>query len=350
MQDGRPTPAVLRVDVFLLAGQFPGTAHTEALRNAVSYAVMAEEAGFDGVWIAEHHFLSYGVCPSAIALAGFLLASTRRIRVGTAACILSNRHPVALGEEAVLLDAVSGSRFDLGVGRGGPWIDLDVFGTGLDRYTHAFTETLDLLLAWLSGRESVGADGPRFRFPPVEVVPRPVGVVPVWVAATGSATTALAAARGLPLLLGMHADTAQKGGLLADYTAGGGSADAPHAAAHLAYVADTTAAARATLRATMPGWLATTAGYRRIDDSPPPDRDPHTYLNRLLDMHPVGNPQHCIARLHDAVAATGIRRLLLMVEGAGDPVATLENIHRLGSEVLPELRRRIDRPAAPVAV
>lgn len=60
----------LRLDLFLLAGQFPGTDHTDTLRTVVDYARAAEAAGFDGVWLAEHHFISYGVCPSATVLAG----------------------------------------------------------------------------------------------------------------------------------------------------------------------------------------------------------------------------------------------------------------------------------------
>jgi alkanesulfonate monooxygenase SsuD/methylene tetrahydromethanopterin reductase-like flavin-dependent oxidoreductase (luciferase family) len=326
----------VRVDVFLLAGQFPGTTAGQALREALRYALAAQRAGFDGVWIAEHHFIRYGTCPSALAFAAYVLGRTERIRVGTAACILSNRHPVALAEEAVLLDELSGGRLDLGVARGGPWIDLEVFGTGLDRYRHGFAEALDLLLAWLSstGTGSVGADGRFFRFPPVAVVPAPCRPVPVWVAATGESTAELAAARGLPLLLGMHATAEQKRRLLDHH----GVAGCGHASAHLAYVADTRAQAETVLRAAMPGWLATTAEYVRIDASlPGPARDPDAYLDHLLDIHPVGPPDLCVRRLADTVATTGVRRLLLMVEGAGDPERTLANIARLGAEVIPQL-------------
>jgi alkanesulfonate monooxygenase SsuD/methylene tetrahydromethanopterin reductase-like flavin-dependent oxidoreductase (luciferase family) len=332
----------VRVDVFLLAGQFPGMTHAQALGNAVAYALAAEQAGFDGVWIAEHHFISYGACPSALAFAANLLGRTTRIRVGTAACILSNRHPVALAEEALVLDELSGGRLDLGVARGGPWIDLDVFGTGLPRYSDGFAESLDLLLTWLSGTETVGADGEFFRFPPVPVVPLPRRPVPVWVAATGAPTAALAATRALPLLLGMHATTADKRALLDDYHAHATHdrpPGVPHASAHVAYVADTLAQAQGTLRAAMPDWLATTAQYVRIDGGTGPARDPHAYLEHLLDIHPVGPPELCVQRLADTVAATGTRRLLLMVEGAGDRDATLANIARLGTDVLPSLAR-----------
>jgi alkanesulfonate monooxygenase SsuD/methylene tetrahydromethanopterin reductase-like flavin-dependent oxidoreductase (luciferase family) len=343
-QGDRPPPVPLRVDVFLLAGQFPGASHAEALRNAVSYALAAERAGFDGVWIAEHHFISYGVCPSALAFAGHLLGHTQKLRVGTAACILSNRHPVALAEEAVLLDELSGGRLDLGVARGGPWIDLDVFGTGLARYQGGFPESLDLLLAWLSGAEQVGADGPLFRFPPVTVVPRPRRPVPVWVAATSPPTAALAAARGLPLLLGMHATVQDKRRLLDRYAEQERSG-LPHASAHVAYVTDTVIEAQDALRAAMPGWLATTTQYRRIDGATGPARDPGAYLEHLLDIHPVGPPALCVQRLAQAVAATGARRLLLMVEGAGDPARTVANIGRLGTQVIPQLRALINSPS-----
>ncbi len=163
----------MKLGLFLLAGQFPGMTEGEALAGAVGHAVAAEEAGLASVWFAEHHFITYGVCSSAVALAGNVLGRTSRITVGTGVCMLANRHPVALAEETALLDHVSGGRFALGVGRGGPWVDLEVFGTGLARFEDGFGESLDLLLAALE-RAPVSADGRFFRFRPVPVVPRPV--------------------------------------------------------------------------------------------------------------------------------------------------------------------------------
>jgi alkanesulfonate monooxygenase SsuD/methylene tetrahydromethanopterin reductase-like flavin-dependent oxidoreductase (luciferase family) len=161
-----------------------------------------------------------------------------------AAAILSNRHPVALAEEAALLDAVSGGRFDLGVARGGPWVDLEVFGAGLHRYTTGFPESLDLLLHALSGRERLAAGGSIFRFREVSIVPRPPRPLPVWVAATSPSTVDTAARRGLPLLLGMHDDDTAKAAILARHAhaataAGHDPAGTAHASAHLAFVADT---------------------------------------------------------------------------------------------------------------
>jgi alkanesulfonate monooxygenase SsuD/methylene tetrahydromethanopterin reductase-like flavin-dependent oxidoreductase (luciferase family) len=198
----------LKLGLFLLAGQQPGMTQGEALGAAMEAALVAERAGLASVWIAEHHFISYGVCPSAIAFAANVLRRTGRITVGTAVRMLSNRHPVAVAEETALLDHLSGGRFDLGVGRGGPWVDLEVFGTGLARYEQGFGESLDLLLSCLE-RGSVAADGERcrfFRFREVPLVPRPSTVPrpPVAVAATTIGTVELAAARGLACPTELH--------------------------------------------------------------------------------------------------------------------------------------------------
>ncbi|MGH9008376.1 MAG: LLM class flavin-dependent oxidoreductase, partial [Acidimicrobiia bacterium] len=182
----------MKLGLFLLAGQFPGMTEGEALAGAVDNAVTAEQAGLDSVWFAEHHFITYGVCPSAVALAANVLGRTSRIRVGTGVCMLSNRHPVALAEETALLDHVSGGRFELGVGRGGPWVDLEVFGTGLARFEDGFAESLDLLLGGLEGGQVAASDAAArfFHFRPVALVPRPATRPrpPVVVAATTPAT------------------------------------------------------------------------------------------------------------------------------------------------------------------
>jgi alkanesulfonate monooxygenase SsuD/methylene tetrahydromethanopterin reductase-like flavin-dependent oxidoreductase (luciferase family) len=333
----------MRIGVFLLAAGFPGRSHGEVLSATVSAAVAAERAGFDDVWIAEHHFMTYGVCPSAITLAAFVLGRTEQIVVGTAVSVLSTTHPVALAEQAALLDQVSGGRFRLGVGRGGPWVDLEVLGTGLERYENSFAESLDLLLAALS-QERVSASGPTFRFREVAVVPRPRTRPhpPVIVACTAPGTAALAAARGLPMLLGMHAGDSEKREMVAHYAATRGErAPVPHMAAVLAYAASTRAEAQRRLRAELPRWLSQgLAGYVPVDDRPYTPRDPHQYADLLCRIHPAGTAGDCVRSLAATIEHTGIEHLILMVEGAGHPERTCANIARLGRDVLPPLRAR----------
>ncbi|MEV2267937.1 LLM class flavin-dependent oxidoreductase [Nonomuraea africana] len=356
----------MRIGIFLIAAQFPGMRPGQVLRDTVEAVVAAEEAGFDDAWIAEHHFMSYGVCPSAITMAAMALGRTSRIHLGTAVSVLSTQHPVALAEQAAMLHHLSGGRFTLGVGRGGPWVDLEVFGTGLPRFERGFAESLDVLCAAL-GRDRVSAEGEFFAFREVEMVPS-ARLTPV-VACTSQETTRLAAERGLPMLLGMHIDDEEKAAAIASYEAtrhstlsddGPGKGGGPgkgdglgeggglgagegvaHVAAAVGFVGDSTARAVRELREAMPKWLEPgLAGYVPVDGHARPARDVGKYVEFLTEVHPVGDADHCVAAIERTREVTGIEHLILMVEGAGDMARTLENIRRLGAEVLPRLSSR----------
>ncbi|MGJ6968428.1 LLM class flavin-dependent oxidoreductase [Streptosporangium sp. G11] len=332
----------VRIGIFLVAAGFPGRPQGRVLRDCVEAIAVAEEAGFDDAWIAEHHFMSYGVCPSAATLAAVALGRTRTIGVGTAVSVLSTQHPVALAEQAAMLHHLSGGRFTLGVGRGGPWVDLEVFGTGLERFERGFAESLDLLCRALEQR-TVSAEGEFFRFREVAMVPA-ASMRPV-VACTSPETTRLAAARGLPMLLGMHVDDAGKAAMLAGYDAARPPAPgaappgaARHVAAVVGYVADSTRAAVRELKAAMPRWLEPGLdGYVPVDGRRRPVRDVGEYVDFLTGVHPVGDADHCVETIRRTREATGLEHLILMVEGAGEHARTLENIRRLGAEVLPRL-------------
>ena len=345
----------MRIGSFVLAAQFPGQRHTDALHRSVRTAEVSEESGLDSVWLAEHHFVPYGTCPSAVTLAALLLGRTRRIRVGTAVSVLPTQHPVALGEQAALLHLTSGGRFTLGVGRGGPWVDLEVFGTGVEAYESGFPESLALLLRWLR-EPRVGSSSGRYVFRDVPVVPLPAegdgpggaGSGPeVVVACTSPATVRLAAEHGLPMLLGMHCDDQEKAAMVALWRAHAREAGrsheevlaAGHVAAGVAQIADRTAEAEQQLRRSLPGWLRQGLGaHVTVDGRHRPMRDPLPYTELLCSLHPVGTPERCADRLAATARRTGITRFALLVEGSGDLASTEENVRRLGAEVLPQLR------------
>lgn len=341
----------MRVGSFVLAAQFPGQGQGEALHRAVRSAEVAEEAGLDSVWLAEHHFVPYGTCPSAVTLAALLLGRTRRIRVGTAVSVLPTVHPVALGEQAALLHMTSGGRFSLGVGRGGPWVDLEVFGAGVEAYEKGFPESLDLLVRWLR-EPSVGASGERFRFREVPVVPRPSESLTeeegpeVIVACTSPASVRLAAERGLPMLLGMHVGDEEKAEMVALWRQYARAAGRPpeevlgagHVSAGVCQIADRRTDAVEALVKAMPGWLKQGLdAHMTVDGRPRRMRDPVAYTELLCGLHPVGTPRLCVDRLAATSERTGISRFALLVEGSGDLAATEDNLRRLGAEVLPHL-------------
>ncbi|CAM5315346.1 hypothetical protein STANM309S_02296 [Streptomyces tanashiensis] len=303
---------------------------------------MAEEAGLDSVWLAEHHFVPYGVCPSAVTLAALLLGRTRRLRVGTAVSVLPTVHPVALGEQAALLHLTSGGRFTLGVGRGGPWVDLEVFGAGLEAYEKGFPESLDLLLRWLT-EPRVGAAGERFAFREVPVVPRPDELIGGAAsrgggglhlaeerAARGRARTADAARHALRRR-GQGRDGRSLGPVRAGGRAGPGRRSARTAAGHVsagvAQLADRRADAAEALVKAMPGWLRQGLdAHVTVDGRHRAMRDPVAYTELLCGLHPVGTPRLAADRLAATAERTGITRFALLAEGSGDLAATEENV------------------------
>jgi alkanesulfonate monooxygenase SsuD/methylene tetrahydromethanopterin reductase-like flavin-dependent oxidoreductase (luciferase family) len=194
--------------------------------------------------------------------------------------------------------------------------------------------------------QRVSGHGERFAFRTVPMVPRPFTQPrpPVAVACTSTATVELAARRGLPMLLGMHIGDQDKAAMVAHYAriaraAGHDPTAVEHVSTVLAHVAETREEAVRELRAAMPGWLAAgLAAHIPVDDRPGPSRDPHQYTDMLCALHPVGSPEECVQRLLTSAERTGIRHVIMMVEGAGTAEHTLTTIERLGTQVLPRLR------------
>jgi alkanesulfonate monooxygenase SsuD/methylene tetrahydromethanopterin reductase-like flavin-dependent oxidoreductase (luciferase family) len=229
-------------------------------------------------------------------------------------------------------------------------VDLEVFGAGLAAYEEGFPESLDLLLRWLSSAR-VGADGERFAFREVAVVPGPDELEgppgpPVVVACTSPGSVRLAAERGLPMLLGMHAGDEEKAQMVAAWRAEaratGHSPDlvmgAAHVSAGVVQIADSREAAVEALSKAMPGWLHRgLAAHETVDGRSRPMRDPMDYTDLLCGLHPVGPPGLCADRLLATAERTGITRFALLAEGSGDLALTEENLARLGSDVLPQL-------------
>jgi len=95
--------------------------------SGLEQMLAAEALGYSSVWIAEHHFNDYGLCPAPPVLAAFVAARTTSLRLGMGVSLLPLHHPVDLAEELAVLDVVSGGRLDVGIGRGGTLQDYQTF-------------------------------------------------------------------------------------------------------------------------------------------------------------------------------------------------------------------------------
>jgi alkanesulfonate monooxygenase SsuD/methylene tetrahydromethanopterin reductase-like flavin-dependent oxidoreductase (luciferase family) len=132
----------------------------------------ADDDGFSSAVFAEHHFFDDGWVPRPMLLAAAAAAGTKRLRVGPNIVILPLHHPVAVAEEAAVLDLVSGGRAVLGVGLG--WIRREYAGFGVDYDGRArlYERSLRLLRRLLAG-ETVDSEDDRYPFSEAAVRPLP---------------------------------------------------------------------------------------------------------------------------------------------------------------------------------
>jgi alkanesulfonate monooxygenase SsuD/methylene tetrahydromethanopterin reductase-like flavin-dependent oxidoreductase (luciferase family) len=178
--------------------------------RAIERFGIMDRGGYDGVWLAEHHFSGFSVCPSVHMMATMAAARTERLRIGTAVSLAPFYQPLRLAEEVALLDVLSGGRVNWGAGRGFARGEFAAFGIPLEESASRFRETVDIVLAaWTS--ERLTHRGEHFEFDGVEVLPKPLQQPhpPVWMAATSESAIDWAAARGFSILMDPHCTQAE---------------------------------------------------------------------------------------------------------------------------------------------
>ncbi|WP_410614507.1 LLM class flavin-dependent oxidoreductase [Amycolatopsis sp. lyj-109] len=124
-------------------------------RDLVELFAAAEELGFQSGWVAQHHLQpEHGRLPSPLVLLAAAAERTRRIHVGTAVTVLPLEDPLRLAEDAIVLDALSGGRLELGLGSGTPAADdFAVFGRDVAHRHADYDRNLRVLTEALTGYE-----------------------------------------------------------------------------------------------------------------------------------------------------------------------------------------------------
>ncbi|MDF3937060.1 LLM class flavin-dependent oxidoreductase [Pseudomonas citronellolis] len=148
----------------------------------VEQAVVAEEVGYAGVSIPEHHLINILLVPSPLQMAVKIAAATRRIELVTSIVVLPIRDMRVFAGEVVQADALCDGRLVLGVGRGAFKYEIEKLGVPMDSTRERFDESLAVLQALLT-RKEVAWDGTYYQFGPLTVMPRPEREIPLMVAA-----------------------------------------------------------------------------------------------------------------------------------------------------------------------
>jgi probable LLM family oxidoreductase len=203
--DASPHP-VLGLDTFgdIANGPDGRPLHpAQVLRDVVEQAALADRLGVDAITLGEHHRDDFAISSPEVVL-GAIAGRTERILLGTGVTVLSSDDPVRVYERFATLDAVSGGRAEVILGRGSFTESFPLFGYDLSDYESLFVEKLELF-ARLREEGPVTWSG-RHRSPLVEqeVYPkteRPDGVR-AWIGVGGSPHSVLRSVQsGIPMML-----------------------------------------------------------------------------------------------------------------------------------------------------
>ncbi len=149
-----------------------GYQDAQLMREEFENCVLAEELGFDSVWITEHHFSDYSICTDPVQALTYLAGRTRRIRLGTQVIVVPWHHPVRLAERIVMLDHVSNGRAILGFGRGLARHEFEGLGVDQSRSRELYDDILKIVIPALE-TGIIDASGTSFDLPRRELRPRP---------------------------------------------------------------------------------------------------------------------------------------------------------------------------------
>ncbi|MCF8476044.1 MAG: LLM class flavin-dependent oxidoreductase [Pseudolabrys sp.] len=94
-----------------------GSTGSQALRNSLDLARMADGLGFTRYWTAEHHNMASIASSAPDIMIGQIAAATSRMRVGAGGVMLPNHAPLMVAERFKVLEALFPGRIDLGLGR-----------------------------------------------------------------------------------------------------------------------------------------------------------------------------------------------------------------------------------------
>ena len=313
----------------------------QVIRNVVEQGVLAEQVGVDFFGVGEHHRDDFAVSAPDVVLSA-IAARTERIRLGSSVTVLSSDDPVRVYERFATVDAVSGGRAMITVGRGSFTESFPLFGFDLDDYEALFSEKLDLLAA-LRAEGSVTWSGTvRSPLAGQRVYPTTEhdAGLPIWVGVGGSPESVVRTARhGLPMQLaiigGAPARFRTYAELFREASEKFGFGTLPLGVHSPGFVAETDQAARDAL---FPYFKQNRDRIGRERGWPPLTRTAFEHDVEQGALH-VGSPETVAAKIADTVRTLGLQRFDLKYSAGPMPDSLLRrNIELYGTEVIPRVR------------
>jgi alkanesulfonate monooxygenase SsuD/methylene tetrahydromethanopterin reductase-like flavin-dependent oxidoreductase (luciferase family) len=296
-----------------------------------------EDAGFDSIWLTEHHFTDDGYLGAVMPTLAAIASRTRRVMIGSYVLLAPFYHPLRLAEDSAAIDVISNGRLRLGIGLGYRAEEFDGFAVARKERLGRTLETIEILKrAWTGERFSYS--GRYFTFSDVRVLPRPVSQPHPEILWGGM--TAKAIERGARLGLSFACNLGRhEVQLYRDALRQYGKDPATFSIVgnRIVYVADNFDEAWADIEqpalyqaSLYAQWLSAAAG---------PDQ---TWIwpdaERLKRAAIIGSPAEVRARLQQLAEAGETTELIIAMQLPGlEPRKTMRSLERFAAEVLPDL-------------
>jgi probable F420-dependent oxidoreductase len=303
----------------------------------------AEAAGFDSVWLGEHHN-SVLLYPAPLVGLAAIAGRTRRVRLGTGVLLLPLYHPLAVAEEAAMVDVISCGRLILGVGAGYAPEEFAAFGVSMKERGSRLDEAVPLIHR-LWSEDGVSHEGRHYRIGNATLRPRPVQRPrpPIWFAGWVEAALRRAGRLGDAWLGGPSAKLDEIAGCVRMYreavrTAGREAGGGEVALMRYVFVAESLDRARA---------VAGAAFIRSFEETY--FRWPHPVVKRPAgemtiarlseDRIILGDPASCVRQIERFQRELGLTHLVCRMSVAGIPAAAaLASMELFTHEVIPALK------------
>lgn len=337
----------------------------DVLRAATEQTIAADQAGIDAAWYAEHHFSNYGLCGSPLMMVAHMASQTKRIRLGSAICVLPMYHPLRLLTEVGFCDTVTNGRLNFGVGSGYQKFEFDRFGVDIADAPAMFHELLDIMKLGLT-QKGFSYEGKHFQLPLTSISMRCVQqpMPPIWVAASHAETQARTIREGYNLFVtallngtdrlqqmrdNLSAIAIKEGKRIEDTTLG---------LLRCAYVSDSKAEVMSYLEnARYQRRISEALKFRRAQSDDgflvKEEESPNDLtLDQMHDNLPVGSVDRVVERMVQEIRILKPKHVAIQTQlGDFDHKTMMKQIELWGTRIIPAIRKElgVDAPVATLA-
>ncbi len=189
-----------------------GATASEAFKQTIAIAKLADRLGFVRFWVSEHHNLAAiaGSAPEVLMVK--LADETKRIRIGSGGIMLPNHSALKVAENFRVLEALFPGRIDLGMGRapGGDRITSILLNPSNDHSEDSYLKQLDYLQHFF--RDTAATQyGPILAVPQTETIPMQ------WILSSSGGSSRIAADYGMGLAVAKFINGDAQPGMVAAY-------------------------------------------------------------------------------------------------------------------------------------